>query len=536
MIPCTIQLSQFYTCTNLLTMPTCNKLKIVSMNCRGLGDLCKRKDVFNYLRDKSASIYCIQDTHFTPNMEKIIQMQWGYEMVSSYGTSNSRGVSILFNNNFEYKLLECNSDKEGNYIMINIEVEHKFTVTILNIYGPNQDNPNFYIDLKNKLDNSLTDYIIVCGDFNLVLDFDLDCDNYVQQNNLRAAKEVQTLKGELSLEDPWRIHNPNSKKYTWVRRNPLKRARLDFFLVSESLLNIIEKTQILPGYRTDHSLINLEIKISNFESGKGFWKFNNALLKDKLYVQKVKNVILHTKFDYAVPVYNYQHLDQIKEMDLEFTIDDQLFLDTLLMKIRAMTIPYAAEQKRNQIKQKLELENQIKNIDEKISKENNTSNYLYNKLEELKSELETIRQHELKGLLLRTKCRWIEHGEKPTRYFSTLEKRNFTNENLIKIIKDDGSCLVKQKDILNEIKVFYENLYKNQDNLLEDVNLEEILGQFQVNKLRVEDKIELEKPLDISEVGRGVSSLKNEKSPGPDGFSAEFFKFFWPDLKFFLLR
>ena len=57
-----------------------------------------------------------------------------------------------------------------------------------------------------------------------------------------------------------------------------------------------------------------------------------------------------------------------------------------------------------------------------------------------------------------------------------------------------------------------------------------------MNKLRVEDKIELEKPLDISEVGRGVSSLKNEKSPGPDGFSAEFFKFFWPDLKFFLLR
>ena len=113
------------------------------MNCRGLGDLCKRKDVFNYLRDKSASIYCIQDTHFTPNMEKIIQMQWGYEMVSSYGTSNSRGVSILFNNNFEYKLMECNSDKDGNYIMINIEVEHKFTVTILNIYGPNQDNPNF---------------------------------------------------------------------------------------------------------------------------------------------------------------------------------------------------------------------------------------------------------------------------------------------------------------------------------------------------------------------------------------------------------
>ena len=65
---------------HLFSMPLSNKLKIISMNCRGLGDTNKRKDVFGYLREKSASIYCIQDTHFTPSMEKIIRMQWGYEI------------------------------------------------------------------------------------------------------------------------------------------------------------------------------------------------------------------------------------------------------------------------------------------------------------------------------------------------------------------------------------------------------------------------------------------------------------------------
>ena len=30
--------------------------------------------------------------------------------------------------------------------------------------------------------------------------------------------------------------------------------------------------------------------------------------------------------------------------------------------------------------------------------------------------------------------------------------------------------------------------------------------------------------------------MKNENSPGLDGFTAEFFKFFWLDLKHFILR
>ena len=67
-------------------------LKILSANCRGLGDVNKRKDVFDYLRRKNYSIYCIQDTHFTENTHQIVRSQWGFECFSSYGTSNSRGV------------------------------------------------------------------------------------------------------------------------------------------------------------------------------------------------------------------------------------------------------------------------------------------------------------------------------------------------------------------------------------------------------------------------------------------------------------
>ena len=64
--------------------------------------------------------------------------------------------------------------------------------------------------------------------------------------------------------------------------------RLDFFLISEELMSLVNKVEIKPGYRTDHSSVELELKLSDFTCGKGFWKFNNSLLYDKDFVEKVK--------------------------------------------------------------------------------------------------------------------------------------------------------------------------------------------------------------------------------------------------------
>ena len=56
-------------------------------------------------------------------------------------------------------------------------------------------------------------------------------------------------------------------------------------------MSLVGKVDISPGYRTDHSLIELELKISDFIKGRGFWKFNNQLLKNKEYILKMKDII-----------------------------------------------------------------------------------------------------------------------------------------------------------------------------------------------------------------------------------------------------
>lgn len=50
-----------------------SEIKIISVNCQGLNDNLKRRDVFQYFRHQNCSILCLIDTHFTLDMEQTVR-------------------------------------------------------------------------------------------------------------------------------------------------------------------------------------------------------------------------------------------------------------------------------------------------------------------------------------------------------------------------------------------------------------------------------------------------------------------------------
>ena len=59
-----------------------------------------------------------------------------------------------------------------------------------------------------------------------------------------------------------------------------------------------------------------------------YWKFNNSLLKNKTYVDEVKQCINKVKEQYILPIYNLEFIKNNTNNDLlEFTISNQLFLE-----------------------------------------------------------------------------------------------------------------------------------------------------------------------------------------------------------------
>lgn len=173
-----------------------NIVQIVSYNCQGLQSPEKRRDVFDYLKSKNYNIYCLQDTHFTEKDEISIKNLWGGECVFNSYRSNQRGVAILFNNNFEHKILNNIKDQNGNLLAINLIIEGK-NVTLINIYSPNNDCPTFFSKVSDVIENFDNQSIIITGDYNLVQNQDLDTYNYCNVNNPKAKEKILEIKKKL---------------------------------------------------------------------------------------------------------------------------------------------------------------------------------------------------------------------------------------------------------------------------------------------------------------------------------------------------
>ena len=58
-----------------------DSLIISSLNCQGLGNFQKWRDVFHYLKRKGPSIYCLQDTHFDKKIEKYVTSECEYKNI-----------------------------------------------------------------------------------------------------------------------------------------------------------------------------------------------------------------------------------------------------------------------------------------------------------------------------------------------------------------------------------------------------------------------------------------------------------------------
>ena len=497
---------------------------VCSLNVNGIQDSLKRKDVFDYLRQLKYSIYFLQETHIKETSENFIRSAWGYNAWVAGCDTNKNGVAILFNNNFDYKVHNVRRDKNGQYIVMDIELLEK-RLTLVNLYGPSSgDLPMFFDKIREEVEEIGNHYVILGGDWNVVLDMKTDARNYKSvSNHPRSRENIRNLIDKLELVDVWRDIHPEKRKYTWRRFNTMKQARLDYFLISEELLGIINGAKIETGYRSDHSLISVDLKKDKTVKRKPFWKFNNSLLRDQHYIAEVKKVIQEIKKQYVNPE-DLNNIDDIPNTDLKLKINDQLFFEVLLLEIRGKTISYATFKKKEEILKEKKLLETINNIETELTTDNITA------LEKAKIELQEIRTKRIEGMAIRSKAKWIAEGEKVSKYFCNLENRNFVNRSMNYIEKEDGEILYDQNKILEEVQQFYATLYTHKN--VEDVDLSII----DIPKLSQEDSKMIEGNITETEAIEALPLMKNDKSPGSDGFTTEFFKVFWNDIGTFLVR
>ena len=110
-----------------------------------------------------------------------------------------------------------------------------------------------------------------------------------------------------------------------IQKNPIKQARPDYFIVSDTMINLFTECNIKPYHHSDHSSIELNIKIKTFVRGKGVWKFNCSLLKDPNFLTLINNMIDKVTINYAAKVYNIDKIQDLDKENLHLAISDSFF-------------------------------------------------------------------------------------------------------------------------------------------------------------------------------------------------------------------
>ncbi len=180
------------------------------------------------------------------------------------------------------------------------------------------------------------------------------------------------------------------------------------------------------------------------------------------------------------------------------------------------------------------LEKKIEDLETKQLSEPNEQNT--EQLQALKKDLDTEIQNISNGIFIRSNVRWHEEGERPTKYFYDLEKRNYNKKTIQKLKSETGGIITEKGEILEKLENFYINLYNTKrdaggQNLNEDKYFHN-----EGPKLTEEQKDSTDLLISEEELFSALQHTSNNKTPGSDGFPAEFYKVFWQDIKKYLVE
>ena len=198
------------------------------------------------------------------------------------------------------------------------------------------------------------------------------------------------------------------------------------------------------------------------------------------------------------------------------------------MEIRAFTISYSkqiAKAKKDYEKDLIQEVSRLGNIGENSSSPETVQKYI-----KVKNELDKISYDRTRGACVRSKARWHEFGERSSKYFLNLEKRNFENKGITSLIKENGRSIKDPKEILKEQKRFYQCLYSSQNPQVNDPKFEVFFDNDKVEKLNDEQRNNCEGLLTENDCFNALKCFQKNKSPGNDGFTAKFYSFFWNQL------
>ena len=150
------------------------------------------------------------------------------------------------------------------------------------------------------------------------------------------------------------------------------------------------------------------------------------------------------------------------------------------------------------------------------------------KIKDLRDSLEkTIEREDMERAKLVFAKNSLE-GEKPTRFFCSLEKQMRKTTLLDSIMIQDKDVKEKechdQGQIEIEVRKFYKDLYARKPTYATKLDILKYVGNSKIKQLTDEEVGTLEKEIEQVEVSKCLKNTRNNVAPGASGFTGSFYK------------
>ena len=193
-----------------------------------------------------------------------------------------------------------------NFLLLDMRIKG-VRLTLGSVCGPNGEDLPFFDNLKHAINSIHNEHIILGGDWNTTWDnslvqLNIDVINMANIPSKKKSDKLRVMCEELNLQDPYRMFYPTRKEYTFIPSaiGMNNRSRLDFFIVSESILNIMINCTIphsLSSTVFDHKPIFLSTKRKKIPHKQ---QINDVILDDPDLIYYVKSQVFESYIHHAI--------------------------------------------------------------------------------------------------------------------------------------------------------------------------------------------------------------------------------------------
>uniref|UniRef100_A0A3B3BIE4 Endonuclease/exonuclease/phosphatase domain-containing protein n=1 Tax=Oryzias melastigma TaxID=30732 RepID=A0A3B3BIE4_ORYME len=365
------------------------------------------------LKRERCQVAMLQETHLSDIGHVKLRRNWVGQVFYSSFNSKSRGVAILFHRSLPFTLEKVVKDSEGRYVLLS-GCLYGEQVVLGCIYAPNVYEPSFLPQLISDLTSFSSQYIVLGGDFNCVLDSTVDM-SPPRVTRLKKSEKMLEFLSDLNLYDVWRVMHPTDEDYSF------------FSIPHQFVLDGIENCTIGTKLISDHAPVS--IVISPALLGPCLQQFINYITREWegfIAINKTPGMSPSTLWE-AGKAY-----------------------------LRGAIISYTSAQKKKELKIQLDLEQTVAELE--VQFRQHPTGSVAKQLEAARSALNQLLTKKAQTHIFYAKHRLFEFGNKPGRLLARLAKNKIGVNTIPALTDSNGKRQSKSADINKIMKLFYQDL------------------------------------------------------------------------------